>query len=135
MQPVTMLADGSQSQSYHHFIDIHPATFSDYIFDAITWTDAACVSSQRECDHLLSLINRETGLVLGEVSTLSMFYCNTCCECLPVTHIYRVIDLVVCWVDLNLGTPQASSATIRPHYKMVEPLTQPNHMSRWTTLQ
>ncbi len=41
-------------------------------------TPPVCWSSQRECDHLLSLINRETGLVLGEVSTASMFFCNTC---------------------------------------------------------
>ena len=37
-----------------------------------------CWSSQKDCDHLLSLINKETGLVIGDVKQLPMFYCNTC---------------------------------------------------------
>ncbi len=37
-----------------------------------------CWSSQKECDHLLTLINKETGLVIGDVTNLPMFYCNTC---------------------------------------------------------
>jgi hypothetical protein len=41
-----------------------------------------CWSSQRECDHLLSLINRETGILLGAVTAVSMFYCNTCGQAL-----------------------------------------------------
>ncbi len=37
-----------------------------------------CWSSQKDCDHFLSLINKETGLVIGDVTQLPMFYCNTC---------------------------------------------------------
>ena len=37
-----------------------------------------CWSSDKECDHLLTLINKETGLVIGDVKNLPMFYCNTC---------------------------------------------------------
>ena len=39
-----------------------------------------CWSSQSKCDHLLNIINKETGIVIGEMSPLSMFYCNTCGE-------------------------------------------------------
>ncbi len=39
---------------------------------------AVCWSSQKECDHLLTLINKETGMVIGDVTNLPMFYCNTC---------------------------------------------------------
>ena len=37
-----------------------------------------CWSSQKDCDHLLTLINKEIGLPLGQVTNLPMFYCNTC---------------------------------------------------------
>ena len=37
-----------------------------------------CWSSQKECEHLLTLINKETGMVIGDVSNLPMYYCNTC---------------------------------------------------------
>ena len=37
-----------------------------------------CWSSQKDCEHLLTLINKETGMVIGDVSNLPMYYCNTC---------------------------------------------------------
>ena len=39
---------------------------------------SVCWSSQKKCEHLCTVINTKTGLVLGDVSNLPMFYCNTC---------------------------------------------------------
>ena len=61
-----------------------------------------CWSSDKECDHLLTLINKETGLVIGDVKNLPMFYCNTCgniCQHVSAWFFFTFLFLLTIFIN------------------------------------
>jgi len=54
---------------------------------------AVCWSNPKDCDHFLSMINKETGILIGDVTQLPMFYCNTCGTICFFLYLLRLVKI------------------------------------------